>query len=84
MIGYIKIALLVQISSTALVLDEIINHVQYLQRQVELLSMRLAAVNPIIDFNLDSILAPEVSSVILTFALESLDLVWCMLVELVL
>uniref|UniRef100_A0A2P2MS11 Uncharacterized protein n=1 Tax=Rhizophora mucronata TaxID=61149 RepID=A0A2P2MS11_RHIMU len=35
MIGYIKIALLVQISSTALVLDEIINHVQYLQRQVE-------------------------------------------------
>ncbi|XP_062117622.1 transcription factor bHLH48-like [Humulus lupulus] len=46
-----------KISGTALVLDEIINHVQSLQRQVEFLSMRLAAVNPRIDFNLDSILA---------------------------
>ncbi|KAK1288183.1 Transcription factor bHLH48 [Acorus calamus] len=35
-----------KISGTALVLDEIINHVQSLQRQVEFLSMRLAAVNP--------------------------------------
>ncbi|KAG6397256.1 hypothetical protein SASPL_143422 [Salvia splendens] len=35
-----------QISGTAMVLDEIINHVQALQRQVEFLSMRLAAVNP--------------------------------------
>ncbi|XP_010547446.1 PREDICTED: transcription factor bHLH48-like [Tarenaya hassleriana] len=48
-----------KIQGTALVLDEIINHVQSLQRQVELLSMRLAAVNPRIDFNLDSILASE-------------------------
>ncbi|KAK1266271.1 Transcription factor bHLH48 [Acorus gramineus] len=39
-----------RISGTALVLDEIINHVQSLQRQVEFLSMRLAAVNPRIDF----------------------------------
>ncbi|KAL8142919.1 hypothetical protein V2J09_015951 [Rumex salicifolius] len=45
------------ISGTALVLDEIINHVQSLQRQVEYLSMRLAAVSPRIDFNLDSLLA---------------------------
>ncbi|XP_057506940.1 transcription factor bHLH48-like [Actinidia eriantha] len=51
-----------KISGTALVLDEIINHVQYLQRQVELLSMRLAAVNPRIDFNLDSLLAAECGS----------------------
>ncbi|VVB03094.1 unnamed protein product [Arabis nemorensis] len=50
-----------KIQGTALVLDEIINHVQSLQRQVEMLSMRLAAVNPRIDFNLDSILASEVS-----------------------
>ncbi|XP_077214846.1 transcription factor bHLH48-like isoform X2 [Tasmannia lanceolata] len=35
-----------KISGTALVLDEIINHVQSLQRQVEFLSMRLAAVYP--------------------------------------
>ncbi|KAI4348735.1 hypothetical protein L6164_009422 [Bauhinia variegata] len=48
-----------KISGTALVLDEIINHVQSLQRQVEVLSMKLAAVNPRIDFSLDSILATE-------------------------
>ncbi|XP_023901336.2 transcription factor bHLH48 [Quercus suber] len=48
-----------KISGTALVLDEIINHVQSLQRQVELLSMRLAAVNPRIDFNFDSVFATE-------------------------
>ncbi|PON91653.1 Basic helix-loop-helix transcription factor [Trema orientale] len=52
-----------KISGTALVLDEIINHVQSLQRQVEFLSMRLAAVNPRIDFNLDSILATDNGSV---------------------
>ncbi|KAH7684309.1 Myc-type basic helix-loop-helix (bHLH) domain-containing protein [Dioscorea alata] len=49
-----------KISGTALVLDEIINHVQSLQRQVEFLSMRLAAVNPRIDFTgLDNFLSPE-------------------------
>ncbi|KAF3442597.1 hypothetical protein FNV43_RR16513 [Rhamnella rubrinervis] len=53
-----------KISGTALVLDEIINHVQSLQRQVEFLSMRLAAVNPRIDFNLDSILATENGNII--------------------
>ncbi|XAR68556.1 hypothetical protein NMG60_11003725 [Bertholletia excelsa] len=51
-----------KISGTAMVLDEIINHVQYLQRQVEILSMRLAAVNPRIDFNLDSLFAAESGS----------------------
>ncbi|XP_028783320.1 transcription factor bHLH48-like [Neltuma alba] len=51
-----------QISGTALVLDEIINHVQSLQRQVEFLSMKLAAVNPRIDLDLDSILATEGAS----------------------
>ncbi|XP_020265304.1 transcription factor bHLH48-like [Asparagus officinalis] len=49
-----------KISGTALVLDEIINHVQSLQRQVEFLSMRLAAVNPRIDFSgLDNTLSAE-------------------------
>ncbi|OVA07869.1 Myc-type [Macleaya cordata] len=48
-----------KITGTALVLDEIINHVQSLQRQVEFLSMRLAAVNPRIDFSLESILASQ-------------------------
>ncbi|XWS66404.1 hypothetical protein CRYUN_Cryun05aG0196400 [Craigia yunnanensis] len=51
-----------KISGTALVLDEIINHVQSLQHQVEFLSMRLAAVNPRIDFNLDSIFTAESGS----------------------
>ncbi|XP_068637293.1 transcription factor bHLH48-like isoform X2 [Aristolochia californica] len=48
-----------KISGTALVLDEIINHVQSLQRQVEFLSMRLAAVNPRIDFGVDSFLSAK-------------------------
>ncbi|KAJ6300502.1 hypothetical protein OIU76_021319 [Salix suchowensis] len=52
------------ISGTALVLDEIINHVQFLQRQVEILSMKLAVVNPGIDFNLDSIFTTESGSLI--------------------
>lgn len=51
-----------KISGTAMVLDEIINHVQALQRQVEFLSMRLAAVNPRIDFNVDALLAAESES----------------------
>ncbi|KAK7285541.1 hypothetical protein RJT34_20316 [Clitoria ternatea] len=53
-----------KISGTALVLDEIINHVQSLQRQVEILSMRLAAVNPRIDFSLDSLLATDGASLV--------------------
>ncbi|CAN6454714.1 unnamed protein product [Victoria cruziana] len=48
-----------KISGTALVLDEIINHVQSLQRQVEFLSMRLASVNPRIDFGLEGFFSGE-------------------------
>ncbi|VAH67621.1 unnamed protein product [Triticum turgidum subsp. durum] len=41
-------------------LDEIINYVQSLQRQVEFLSMKLATVNPQLDFNsLPSLLAKD-------------------------
>ncbi|ONH95433.1 hypothetical protein PRUPE_7G070200 [Prunus persica] len=66
-----------KISGTALVLDEIINHVQSLQRQVEFLSMRLAAVNPRIDFNLDSILAAESGSLMeANFANMVTPLMW--------
>uniref|UniRef100_A0A162AD49 BHLH domain-containing protein n=1 Tax=Daucus carota subsp. sativus TaxID=79200 RepID=A0A162AD49_DAUCS len=53
-----------KISGTAMVLDEIINHVQSLQRQVEFLSMRLAAVNPRVDINLDGLFATEGGSMI--------------------
>ncbi|XP_071689701.1 transcription factor bHLH48-like [Rutidosis leptorrhynchoides] len=51
-----------KISGTAMVLDEIINHVQSLQRQVEFLSMKLAAVHPSVDINLDNIFSSESGS----------------------
>ncbi|XWS40050.1 hypothetical protein CRYUN_Cryun18bG0107500 [Craigia yunnanensis] len=49
-----------KITGKAGMLDEIINYVQSLQRQVEFLSMKLAAVNPKLDFNIDSLFAKEV------------------------
>lgn len=49
-----------KITGKAGMLDEIINYVQSLQRQVEFLSMKLAAVNPRLDFNIDNFLAKEV------------------------
>ncbi|XP_027355524.1 transcription factor bHLH63-like [Abrus precatorius] len=49
-----------KIAGKAGMLDEIINYVQSLQRQVEFLSMKLAAVNPRLDFNIDELLAKEV------------------------
>ncbi|KAL0925001.1 hypothetical protein M5K25_003303 [Dendrobium thyrsiflorum] len=50
-----------KITGKAGMLDEIINYVQSLQRQVEFLSMKLATVNPWIDFNIDSFLPKEVN-----------------------
>ncbi|KAE9620380.1 putative transcription factor bHLH family [Lupinus albus] len=49
-----------KITGKAGMLDEIINYVQSLQRQVEFLSMKLAAVNPRLDFNIDDLFAKEV------------------------
>ncbi|WOK96569.1 hypothetical protein Cni_G05276 [Canna indica] len=40
-----------KVTGKAVMLDEIINYVQSLQRQVEFLSMKLATVNPHLDFN---------------------------------
>uniref|UniRef100_A0A803MA64 BHLH domain-containing protein n=1 Tax=Chenopodium quinoa TaxID=63459 RepID=A0A803MA64_CHEQI len=65
-----------KISGTALVLDEIINHVQYLQRQVEYLSMRLAAVNPRIDFNLDSLISGTESVMDCNLPNMTMPLMW--------
>ncbi|XP_042424285.1 transcription factor BEE 2-like [Zingiber officinale] len=48
------------INGKALMLDEIINYVQSLQRQVEFLSMKLAAVHPEMNFDLDQILPKDV------------------------
>ncbi|OEL20491.1 Transcription factor bHLH77 [Dichanthelium oligosanthes] len=47
----------------AVMLDEIINYVQSLQRQVEFLSMKLATVNPQLDFNnLPNLLPKDMNS----------------------
>ncbi|TKY75397.1 Transcription factor bHLH63 [Spatholobus suberectus] len=49
-----------KITGKAGMLDEIINYVQSLQRQVEFLSMKLAAVNPRLDFGIDDLFDKEV------------------------
>ncbi|KAJ3694756.1 hypothetical protein LUZ60_000133 [Juncus effusus] len=46
-----------KVTGKAVMLDEIINYVQSLQRQVEFLSMKLSAVNPRFDSNIDNILS---------------------------
>ncbi|CAK9134089.1 unnamed protein product [Ilex paraguariensis] len=48
-----------KITGKAGMLDEIINYVQSLQRQVEFLSMKLAAVNPRLEFNINNLFAKE-------------------------
>ncbi|XP_022725328.1 transcription factor HBI1-like isoform X2 [Durio zibethinus] len=49
-----------KITGKAGMLDEITSYVQSLQQQVELLSMKLAAVNPKLDFNIDNLFAKQV------------------------
>ncbi|XP_039116936.1 transcription factor bHLH74-like isoform X1 [Dioscorea cayenensis subsp. rotundata] len=46
-----------KITGKAMMLDEIINYVQSLQRQVEFLSMKLAAVHPEVNFDIEQILS---------------------------
>jgi len=48
-----------KITGKAVMLDEIINYVQSLQRQVEFLSMKLEAVNPRLDFNMEGVLTKD-------------------------
>ncbi|GAB2280147.1 hypothetical protein Dimus_014784 [Dionaea muscipula] len=48
-----------KVTGKAVMLGEIINYVQSLQRQVEFLSMKLATVNPRLDFNLDGLLPKD-------------------------
>ncbi|XP_072970392.1 uncharacterized protein [Typha angustifolia] len=48
-----------KVTGKALMLDEIINYVQSLQRQIEFLSMKLAAVNPQQDLNIEGILSKD-------------------------
>ncbi|CAN0923493.1 Transcription factor bHLH49 [Linum grandiflorum] len=51
-----------KVTGKAVMLDEIINYVQSLQRQVEFLSMKLATVNPRLDFNLEGLLTKDILS----------------------
>ncbi|CAN4120892.1 unnamed protein product [Withania somnifera] len=48
-----------KVTGKAVMLDEIINYVQSLQRQVEFLSMKLATVNPRMDFNMEALLSKD-------------------------
>ncbi|XWS31221.1 hypothetical protein CRYUN_Cryun23aG0058800 [Craigia yunnanensis] len=49
-----------KVTGKALMLDEIINYVQSLQRQVEFLSMKLASVNTRLDFNVDGLMSNDI------------------------
>ncbi|BAT97041.1 hypothetical protein LR48_Vigan11g143100 [Vigna angularis] len=49
-----------KVTGKALMLDEIINYVQSLQRQVEFLSMKLASVNTRMDLSIDSLVSKDV------------------------
>lgn len=49
-----------KVTGKAVMLDEIINYVQSLQRQVEFLSMKLATVNPRLDFNIEGMLGKDI------------------------
>lgn len=49
-----------KVTGKAVMLDEIINYVQSLQRQVEFLSMKLSTVNPRMDFNAETLLSKDV------------------------
>ncbi|OMO84449.1 hypothetical protein COLO4_22056 [Corchorus olitorius] len=56
-----------KITGKAGMLDEIINYVQSLQRQVEFLSMKLAALNPSVEFNFDNLPAKEFPAYVANF-----------------
>ncbi|KAE8707099.1 Transcription factor bHLH63 [Hibiscus syriacus] len=48
-------------------LDEIINYVQSLQKQVEFLSMKLAALNPTVEFNVENLPMKEFAAYVAKF-----------------
>ncbi|XVF84522.1 hypothetical protein PTKIN_Ptkin17bG0043700 [Pterospermum kingtungense] len=64
-----------KVTGKAVMLDEIINYVQSLQRQVEFLSMKLATVNPRVDINMEALLSKDMfqSRGSLPHALYSMD-----------
>ncbi|KAL8556081.1 hypothetical protein ACS0TY_003767 [Phlomoides rotata] len=63
-----------KITGKAGMLDEIINYVQSLQRQVEFLSMKLAAINPRLDFDVENYLLKEIIPTIGASSSDQFDL----------
>lgn len=55
-----------KVTGKAGMLDEIINYVQSLQKQVEFLSMKLATLNPRLDLNTDNIFVKDLPSYMTT------------------
>ncbi|KAG0569849.1 hypothetical protein M758_6G115800 [Ceratodon purpureus] len=51
-----------KVTGKAVMLDEIINYVQSLQRQIEILSLKLAAVDPRLDSNMENLLNKELAA----------------------
>ncbi|CAK7348925.1 unnamed protein product [Dovyalis caffra] len=49
-----------KVTGKAVMLDEIINYVQSLQRQVEFLSMKLSTVNPRMEINMETLLSKDI------------------------
>lgn len=49
-----------KVTGKALMLDEIINYVQSMQRQVEFLSMKLASVNTRLELNVDALMSKDI------------------------
>ncbi|KAM7252322.1 hypothetical protein ACFE04_024205 [Oxalis oulophora] len=56
-----------KVTGKAGMLDEIINYVQSLQRQVDFLSMKLAVMNPPMDLNIESLCAKELPAYAASF-----------------
>ncbi|KAM0940909.1 putative transcription factor bHLH family [Dioscorea sansibarensis] len=53
-----------KVTGKAVMLDEIINYVQSLQRQVEFLSMKLATVNPRLDVSMENFIPKDIHSLV--------------------
>ncbi|KAK9056729.1 hypothetical protein SSX86_024092 [Deinandra increscens subsp. villosa] len=62
-----------KITGKAGMLDEIINYVQSLQRQVEFLSMKLATLQPRFDFDIDNIFMKEFANMISCYYHQMFD-----------
>ncbi|XP_059623638.1 transcription factor bHLH63-like [Cornus florida] len=60
-----------KVSGKAGMLDEIINYVQCLQRQVEFLSMKLATFNPSVDSNMDNLFTEQIPAYAASFPTTS-------------